>query len=46
MSENTIKLPILDLSVDRHAAFQVWIEKWNDYVLIEICVFRRSKKYL
>ena len=34
MSENSVKLPILDLSVDRYAAFQVWIEKWNDYVLI------------
>ena len=26
--------PILDLTVDRFAAFRSWIEKWQDYVLL------------
>ena len=26
--------PILDLSVDRYAAWENWKEKWNDYVVV------------
>ena len=29
-----IRPPILDLSVDRFAAFHTWKEKWQDYVLL------------
>ena len=34
MAEKSIKLPTLDLLVDRYAAFQAWSEKWQDYVLL------------
>ena len=29
-----LQVPILDLSVERYAAYRVWRERWDDYVLL------------
>ena len=34
MEPKGIRPPILELSVDRFAAFHTWKEKWQDYVLL------------
>ena len=33
-SQNTWTPPILDLTVDRYAAFKMWKSRWNDFVVV------------
>ena len=32
--KNALVLPVLDLAVDRYAAWKIWKAKWADYVLL------------
>ena len=33
-TQNTWSPPILDLSVDRYAAFKLWHSRWTDYTVV------------
>lgn len=35
--------PILDLTVDRYAAYMLWKEKWDDYVLLSTLIHKHQQ---